>query len=170
MRRQILGVITAVSVGISCARTGAAQSRLEAWEGHYVSSPGRGGGPGATAEADVFAAYEGQAIYIDFKIEGRDNVILGAVAGGQGLTAKQFTFSFTDNTGKRGSGTLARSANGVVLRLTRADNRPASGPADSLYGEYFLERKEAKGRTDRHPWSLGRNQPRPPSPSAPDPR
>jgi hypothetical protein len=165
VKRHILPVLAAVCVVASLATAYAAQSRPESWEGYYAGTTRTAGGSGVTAEVDVFAAYEGQALYIDFKIDGRDGVILGAVASGQDLTTKQFRFSFTDNTGQRGSGTLSRSGDGVVLRLTRADKMPASAPSDSLYKEYTLERKEAKGQTNRHPWSMGRNRPGPPRPS-----
>jgi hypothetical protein len=138
----------------------AASDVPSAWQGYYVGEVTRPGGIRERVEVDIFTAYEGQAAYIDFQVSrSQPERVLGAVSAVTNMTSRRFTFSFTDSANNRGRGVFVRDGDGFLLRLEPADRKTHP---EGLYGEYKLVKKEPKGRTDRHGWSLGNRGLKPP--------
>jgi hypothetical protein len=151
----------ALAVGVVAGRATAqtAQALPTSWQGHYVSADASKP-PDTSVEVDVFSAYEGQALFVDFMVRRTSaGTVAGAVSPATNVGRKQFTFAFTDSEGRRGTGTFSRRGSVFTLRLDPA------GPGGAAergwpFGTYEVTRKETAGRSDRHPWSL--TKPRPP--------
>ena len=137
-----------------------AQTLTESWRGYFVTSVDESAPRDVSVEVDIFSAYEGQGMFIDFMIKRRvPEKILGGVSPATDVSREQFTFSFIDNDGNRGRGTFSRKGTRFAIRLERAGTYQANGPSTDLYGDYELVRQDTTGRSDRHPWSLKKPPP-----------
>lgn len=128
---------------------------VSSWQGYYVSRVDRTEGASVLVEVDVFPAYEGQAMFIDFMVTRKQpGQTLGAVSAATNMNQKQFTFSFTDALGNKGRGIFSRRGKKYVLHLEPVQKGSPAAKVSNLYGDHNLEKKSAKARPDRHPWSL----------------
>jgi hypothetical protein len=101
-------------------------------------------------------------MYIDFMIASNPpGQVLGATAVAYDTKEGQFSFSFVDNKRNKGRGTFSRRKEGCMLHLEILQESSSSENVVSLYRDYHLVKAEEKGRSDRHPWSLGRVQYKP---------
>jgi hypothetical protein len=158
----ILAIVLAMSMVGSFLPGSAAESLTSSWQGYYVNTGIQPQGDTRSVEVDVFPAYEGQAMYIDFAVtENSPEATLGAVSPAYGVNKRQFSFSFVDGWGNHGRGTFSRQGNRFVLRLDLVQKRESGAKGTELYGNYDLLKKESMGRPDRHSWSLGKVRPRP---------
>ena len=158
MKRTLSMIALLFAAGLGTASS-VAQGRLDSWEGFYTGRAQHSTGD-TLVEVDIFQAYEGQALYIDFAVRRPSaEAVLGAVSGARDMTQNQFKFVFTGGNRQRGRGTFTRKGGSAILHLEPTGN-PAASTSRDLFGDYELVRKEPKGRTDRHPWSLGRASPK----------
>ncbi len=136
-----------------------AETLVASWQGYYVGKIDRPEGGSELVEVDVFPAYEGQAMFIDLMVtRNPPGRVLGAVSAATNVNQKQFAFSFTDGWGNRGRGTFSRDREKFVLHLELVKKSSSGATVANLYGDYELLKKETKGKSDRHPWSLGRRR------------
>jgi len=160
MKTVSLISIVSVLTMASLLPKSSAETPPYSWQGYYVSNVDRSGGIRELVEVDVFPAYEGQAAFIDFMVTRKPpGRIVGAVSAAANMNPNRFTFAFTDGWGNNGRGTLSRDREKFLLHLEVVKKSPSGASVRNLYGDYELTKKEAKGRSDRHPWSLGRMRP-----------
>ena len=160
MKKVFLIFISSFVIMGSLLPESVADTLISFWQGYYVDKVEQGEGVSELADVDVFPAYEGQAMYIDFMIAWNPpERILGAVSAAYSINKKQFSFSFADGSGNQGQGTFSRHGEKFVLHLEIVQKSSSGAMISNLYGDYDLVKKETKGRSDRHPWSLGRVRP-----------
>ena len=134
----------------------------DSWPGYFVSSVDESAPRDVFVEVDIFSAYEGQGMFIDFMIKRRvPERIVGAVSAATNVSRGQFTFAFTDSDGNRGRGTFSRKGTRFAVHLEPAGKSAANARSTDLYGNYELVRQDTTGRSDRHPWSLRKPPPQP---------
>jgi hypothetical protein len=159
VRNALVISIAAFALMAPSSSGSAADPLVSSWQGHYVTKAGQGVGVDE-AEVDLFPAYEGQAVYVDFMVaQNPPGRILGAVGPAYAMSRKKFSFSFKDNWGNEGRGTFSRHGEEYVLHLAITRESPSGPAVTDLYKDYRLYKKERKGRSDRHPWSLGKLAP-----------
>lgn len=109
------------------------------------------------AEVDVFPAYEGQAVYIDFSVaRSGSNERLGLVTPAVQKDSDTVGFAFIDQWGNKGEGTFRVRGSEAELRLRLIKKSESAKRGAALYGAYHLSRENDNWKSDRHPWSLGR--------------
>jgi hypothetical protein len=157
---QNLALIAYLTMGVAVGVPATvAQTRSNAWQGYYVGKADSTAAANAAIEVDIFPAYEGQALYIDFKVTLEvGGEPFGAVAAATDATTHQFGFTYTELSGRRGTGTVSRQDDKLVVQLHRSKH-PVTEAMGDWSRTFILRRQSDKARTNRHSWSLGRSRP-----------